>query len=168
MIWPHDCSILPASREIEWVSRNFKGDSLASYIGKIAFCATFHQIWIERNRRVFQNKKNEVNHLVKEISKTIKIKINGKHLAHFDSIINRFLSSKWSLSTRPIKETLYFWQPPPSGIIKLNTDGAFIQGKIYYGGVARNHEGQPLWVFAGGKVGDLPLRQNFMGSEWEY
>ncbi|GAV89207.1 zf-RVT domain-containing protein, partial [Cephalotus follicularis] len=48
--------ILPWANEVLWMSAHAKGNQFHHRIRKLAFAATVYHIWLERNRRCFNNR----------------------------------------------------------------------------------------------------------------
>ncbi|XP_043714767.1 uncharacterized protein LOC122663131 [Telopea speciosissima] len=143
-----------------WWRKKLKLVPLRTIWGPLIVIAC-QQIWLERNRRRFDNIKRPHSQVVsmcfREVrycSKSDGVRIKSMH----DLSLARMLQIPISNSpARPILEVK--WKHPPPGWLKLNIDGSSLgnPGSSGLGGTFRNHNGTPIKCFAT----YLEVRTNF-------
>uniref|UniRef100_A0A2N9F619 Reverse transcriptase zinc-binding domain-containing protein n=2 Tax=Fagus sylvatica TaxID=28930 RepID=A0A2N9F619_FAGSY len=98
----------------------------------IQIATTLDSIWNLRNQVVHQDYKFNILVIIKNLESRI--------LEHF-----HVLEESDSIVDTPIRG-MERWKPPDAGIVKLNVDAAFGNGKFTVAVVARNHQGSILKV----------------------
>ncbi|XP_043713950.1 uncharacterized protein LOC122662365 [Telopea speciosissima] len=95
--WPRSRRILPFSREWLWIDMTFLGSTLCDIVGKLAFCATINQIWMECNIRKWTSNSRTVGQIWESISFDIKGKLTNVTSRCIDSPRNRHIVVSWDL-----------------------------------------------------------------------
>ncbi|GKD19380.1 hypothetical protein Tco_1208538 [Tanacetum coccineum] len=74
------------------------GSSINSVVRRLIFAASVYNIWAERNRRIFQDRKMNDNDIFKRIVDVVKSKISG--LIVKDSYAIKNMEDKWKVSCK--------------------------------------------------------------------
>ena len=82
--------------EVEWAIKRLKGKSLKSVILRVAWNAVVYFTWIERNKRIYQDKEGTLMQVMEQIKEVVRIRLIGLQHVKFDSL-NFTLYSSWSL-----------------------------------------------------------------------
>lgn len=116
---------------IDWLTKNLRFPISMDPSWSLLFAVTIWQLWKERNRKVFDN-------IDPSWQNTLVLIHN-----YVNEIKQAFLMSLSSQTSVPI---LIKWLPPPTGKIKLNTDGSARgdPGEGGFGGVFRDETG--IWL----------------------
>ena len=82
--------------EVEWAVKRLKGKSLKAVILRVAWNAVVSFTWIERNKRLYQDKEGTLMQVMEQIKEVVRIRLIGLQHVKFDSL-NFTLYSSWSL-----------------------------------------------------------------------
>lgn len=142
---------------------NFSNNQLVNTIWKIILGFIAWSIWKERNRRVFLNETRNLNHSIDIILQNVKqlplvkgrIEQDTKISTADLQILKAFNLDKGNFALTPncrqeINTSLSPWKRPPSGFLKLNSDGASRGNPILADirGVIRNSEGEIQYTYS--------------------
>ncbi|KAI8562901.1 hypothetical protein RHMOL_Rhmol03G0071500 [Rhododendron molle] len=90
---------LPLEQELYWAGCHRKGKSFIGVIYKISLAATVYLLWVERNLRIFQHKRRDLEGVMTAILEAIRAKLSSLSSIKF-SARNRDLCDDWFLDFR--------------------------------------------------------------------
>jgi len=126
-------------------------------------------IWKERNRRVFKNQSMVLEQIWTTLHQNIMESLSTKEWYLEDMPTSQQEKAIWENWRIPINQQSITkkktsvqnkeadkWTPPPNNMFQLNFDGASKgnPGKAGYGGVFRDHHGNPQLIYMGSKGWD--------------
>ncbi|XP_020599734.1 uncharacterized protein LOC110039117, partial [Phalaenopsis equestris] len=118
-------------------------------------------IWMYRNHGKFGEKvsgsKSVIINCISYIQKFIKCH-------HFPNVIKHWTPGNNTPILQPFKQIL--WSPPPTGWLKVNTDGSFSNDFAGIGGIFRNSYGSPIIYFTTPVVAMDALEAEFVAIYW--
>ncbi|XP_077232433.1 uncharacterized protein LOC143869758 [Tasmannia lanceolata] len=136
--------------EEEWLRHHSKGKGQATVAFKLCFCALIHNIWMERNRRIFESSEKHKRLVLNQILTEISIKMNGLKIKDKNSPRNT--STATNLKYRHIPEDpssrYYSWSPPKEDKLKLNSDSSLDSNGGGLGGLIRDNRGMIKNLFS--------------------
>ncbi|KAK1321207.1 hypothetical protein QJS10_CPA03g00057 [Acorus calamus] len=146
---PRRLALFPA-----WMSANitvpFKKE-----IANIVFTTTFWHIWVERNNRVFSDKRMHKLVILKRIKVSIKLRTIHRVFRIIQTLNLVMVSNAFGvqIEEKENSSTIVKWMSPEDGWLKLNTDGSLADDRGGYGALIRNSNSE----FQLGLAGRLDL-----------
>ncbi|GAV66547.1 hypothetical protein CFOL_v3_10057 [Cephalotus follicularis] len=67
--------IFPWMEEVQWMIEHKKGNKFSEMVRKLALAATIYHIWLERNRRCFNNLFLHAQEIIRKITQEVAWKI---------------------------------------------------------------------------------------------
>ena len=119
----------------------------------VAIVSAIYIIWHVRNASIFDNEPPNIHQALRHVWRSIK-ETDYFRVGHMFNNLDEFrilkLLSIQGRSGRAPKMILVTWQPPPSGWIKVNTDGSYLgsPGLVGAGGIFRTSSGFPHGAFS--------------------
>ncbi|XP_077228564.1 uncharacterized protein LOC143861535 [Tasmannia lanceolata] len=112
--------------EEDWLRHHSKGKEQATVAFKLCFSPLIHNIWMERNRRIFESSEKHKRLVLNQILTEISIKMNGLKIK--DKISPRNISTATNLKYKHIPDDpssrYCSWSPPNEDELKLNSDAS--------------------------------------------
>ncbi|KAJ6845212.1 uncharacterized protein M6B38_289225 [Iris pallida] len=108
-------------------------------------------IWKARNKFVFENRKIDINRIISEAT-TLQETYEGYNLQ--DPILES------STTSIVLNQT---WQPPLNNNLKINFDGAFLDGKMAAAALLRDGSGRFLGAVSKSQHGGSPIEAEALG-----
>ncbi|XP_043697398.1 uncharacterized protein LOC122648214 [Telopea speciosissima] len=136
---------------IAWLASSACADDMLDMVPKLAFCATVHYIWWERNRRLFENKVRTHDQIVEAIRLDVSIKCAAFSISVIQNPRNQFLADKWGLRVdwKTITQKTCAWFRPPANMTVLHCDGSLTVDRASYGGIICDATGAAIMAFVG-------------------
>lgn len=164
-------SIHEWEEELQWCIQQFRGKGATVTLKKVALNATVYHIWMERNRRLYEQKFSIATELGYRIYMEIRIKFSVGTWKAADTEQNRNLMQRWNLDFQ-LSNSLprqCSWTKPPLGWHKINTDGSFRStGDIHaakggYGAILRDDTGDAIAACSGDCRGHSVIKHELQG-----
>lgn len=154
-LWNNVCPLLkmPCPQGVSELFNSvlqLRGDKIYKQIICFVINMVVWEIWIRRNRLKHENKKITDHQILENVKgSTLKVFqqcVLGSTKA--SNFLHRLTDGQFSTAIKPSFWKIVCWQNPPSGRLKLNTDGSCRSGSMAGGAILRNHFGQVIWAKA--------------------
>lgn len=144
-----------ATRE-EWIQNNlqqcrWRVDHNLPW--NVVFAITCWEIWLDRNKMVFNPEERDIEGRLQNLE------LQLQDIVSFQQRGEIF---------QPTQEVVIRWEPPRTGFVKINTDGAahYTTGKATAGGLCRGENGQWLFGFSA-RLGNVSAQQAEVQAIWQ-
>ncbi|XP_077226461.1 uncharacterized protein LOC143888960 [Tasmannia lanceolata] len=136
--------------EEDWLRHHSKGKGQAIVAFKLCFSSLIHNIWMERNRRIFESSEKHKRLVLNQILTEISIKMNGLKIK--DKISPRNISTATNLKYKHILDDpssrYCSWSPPNEDELKLNSNASLDSLGGGLGGLIRDNQGMIKNLFS--------------------
>lgn len=154
LVEPNEWHLFASLNLERWLRFNLQKSSMGNlrWNWSILFASMIHLIWIDRNHYVFSRKSVFPDQFLPKL------------FGHVDALETQLIRRPVPSYMAASSEVQVQWSLPPTGTMKLNTDGSCCNGLAACSGLIRNHHGQFIKGFHCNLGTALPLFKRNYGA----